>query len=405
MFPGNSEGYIARRSINDQHPGYSKPVPGKSEHRSSVRKKFLAGAIGVGLMSTMAIGSAGYAAYAALDKTVTLTVDGETRTMHTFANTVGEVLESEELGIGSRDMLSPQPDRELRDGTEISVRYARPLTVTVDGETSKHWVTALDVDAAMRQLDIRSSGAAVSVSRSKRIDRDGLDFEVRTPKRFTVVADGDKKPVTAPVLTVSEALDAADLKLDEHDTVTPKPKARISAGDTIRVRRIEKKIETRTVDLSYETIRKADGDLYEDETEVRTAGSKGEQRQRVRITIVDGKKKDVEILSRKTLDEPVARTVAYGTKERPSSGGNVGGDVDSLNWAALAECESGGNPQAVNPAGYYGLYQFSLPTWQSVGGSGNPTDASSDEQTYRAKLLYQKAGDGQWPVCGSNLYE
>ena len=369
-----------------------------------MRKKYLAGAIGVGLMSTMALGSAGYAAYAALDKTVTLTVDGRTRTMHTFANTVGEVLRKEELTVGSRDMLSPRPEQELRDGTEISVRYARPLTVTVDGETSKHWVTALDVDAAMRQLNIRDRGSDVSVSRSTRIDRTGLDFEVRTPKRFTVVADGDKAPVTAPVLTVSDALEAAETELGKHDTVTPKSGAKVSDGDTITVRRIEKKVKTRSVDLPYQTVRQADGDMYEGETEVRQSGSKGKQRQRVLITIVDGKKKDVEVLSRKTLDKPSDRTVAYGTKERPSYGRDVGGDADSLNWAALAECESGGDPTAVNPAGYYGLYQFSLSTWSSVGGSGNPTDASSDEQTYRAKLLYEKAGSGQWPVCGSNLY-
>ena len=39
-----------------------------------------------------------------------------------------------------------------------------------------------------------------------------------------------------------------------------------------------------------------------------------------------------------------------------------------------------------------------------MGGSGLPTNASSSEQTYRAQLLYQKAGAGQWPVCGRNLF-
>jgi hypothetical protein len=38
----------------------------------------------------------------------------------------------------------------------------------------------------------------------------------------------------------------------------------------------------------------------------------------------------------------------------PSRGGDR---VSRLNWRALARCESGGNPRAVNPAGYYGLYQ------------------------------------------------
>ncbi|HSI80224.1 MAG TPA: transglycosylase family protein [Solirubrobacterales bacterium] len=68
---------------------------------------------------------------------------------------------------------------------------------------------------------------------------------------------------------------------------------------------------------------------------------------------------------------------------------------------AIAACESGGDPGAVNPAGYYGKYQFDLSTWQSVGGSGNPAAASEAEQDYRAGLLYSRAGASPWPVCGS----
>jgi len=67
---------------------------------------------------------------------------------------------------------------------------------------------------------------------------------------------------------------------------------------------------------------------------------------------------------------------------------------------AIAACESGGNPSAVNPAGYYGKYQFDMGTWQSVGGTGNPAQASEAEQDYRAQLLYERAGASPWPVCG-----
>jgi resuscitation-promoting factor RpfB len=72
-------------------------------------------------------------------------------------------------------------------------------------------------------------------------------------------------------------------------------------------------------------------------------------------------------------------------------------------WQKVAQCESSGNPRAVSPAGYYGLFQFDLQTWRSVGGSGNPINASAAEQLSRAKKLYAQRGASPWPVCGRYL--
>jgi LysM repeat protein len=72
-------------------------------------------------------------------------------------------------------------------------------------------------------------------------------------------------------------------------------------------------------------------------------------------------------------------------------------------WAKVANCESSGNPRAVNAAGYYGLFQFDTRTWRSVGGSGNPANASAAEQLMRAKKLYAQRGASPWPVCGRFL--
>jgi hypothetical protein len=67
---------------------------------------------------------------------------------------------------------------------------------------------------------------------------------------------------------------------------------------------------------------------------------------------------------------------------------------------AIAACESGGNPATDTGNGFYGKYQFTLSTWQAVGGSGNPARASESEQDRRAAALLAQAGPGQWPVCG-----
>jgi murein DD-endopeptidase MepM/ murein hydrolase activator NlpD len=100
------------------------------------------------------------------------------------------------------------------------------------------------------------------------------------------------------------------------------------------------------------------------------------------------KKADRDVRSSRSEDRPKA-----------SSGkANLSGA-----WAKVANCESSGNPRAVNAAGYYGLFQFDLQTWRSVGGSGNPAKASAAEQLMRAKKLYAQRGASPWPVCGKYL--
>ena len=48
-----------------------------------------------------------------------------------------------------------------------------------------------------------------------------------------------------------------------------------------------------------------------------------------------------------------------------------------------------------NRGHHFGGMQFNLSTWASVGGRGNPADASPSEQIYRAFLVWKRDG-GSW---------
>lgn len=104
---------------------------------------------------------------------------------------------------------------------------------------------------------------------------------------------------------------------------------------------------------------------------------------------------------RRAAAAAAARQSQAAPSSSSSSGGGtiVGGDV----WARLAQCESGGNPATNTGNGFYGMYQFTLSTWQSVGGSGLPSNASAAEQTKRAQMLQARSGWGQWPACARKL--
>ncbi len=63
----------------------------------------------------------------------------------------------------------------------------------------------------------------------------------------------------------------------------------------------------------------------------------------------------------------------------------------------IAQCESGGDPRAINPNGHYGKWQFSQSTWESVGGTGRPDQASEAEQDKRAAILWNGGkGASHW---------
>ncbi|PXY30992.1 transglycosylase family protein [Prauserella muralis] len=75
--------------------------------------------------------------------------------------------------------------------------------------------------------------------------------------------------------------------------------------------------------------------------------------------------------------------------------------ADSVNWDAIAQCESGGNWSINTGNGYYGGLQFSQSTWEAYGGSGNPANASREQQIAVAERVLDGQGIGAWPVCGA----
>ena len=74
--------------------------------------------------------------------------------------------------------------------------------------------------------------------------------------------------------------------------------------------------------------------------------------------------------------------------------------ASSVNWDAIAQCESGGNWGISTGNGYSGGLQFTPSTWRANGGWGSPNGASRDEQIRVAENVLHSQGIGAWPVCG-----
>ena len=343
----------------------------------------------------------GGVAVAGAHKVVTLDVDGEVQQVSTFAGAVRGLLADQDLVIGEHDAVTPDATSPLADGATVVVRSGKQLTFQVDGEETTVWSTALTADEAIAVLQARGSSVALLPSRSSG-GRAELPVDLSVRGQVDVVADGLTQTLTA-AQGLDEALASLDLTVGELDRIQVH-RSTETGRLTVLLQRVV--VAEEAVAVPVETAERATDALYKGQRRTATDGVPGERTQVFSVTRVDGEEESRELLSDELTTPPVDKVIEVGTKARPvaapaaSSGAVVSGDV----WAALAQCESGGNPKAVSSSGrYYGLYQFSLSTWQSVGGSGLPTDASADEQTARAQALQARSGWGQWPACSTKL--
>ena len=351
----------------------------------------------------LAVAAAGVG-YAAMSKTITLSLDGKTRQVHTFGDNVGDVLKSQGVSLTSHDAVAPSTESSVADGSTISVKYGRPLDVKVDGSAHRYWVTATDVASALHQLGLRFGAASLSASRSAEIGRSGMDLSVITPKTVSVKLAGAKKQQkTLTALTVRDALRQLGVKADGNDKVRPGLGTLLRDGDTLvltKVRVVQRKAIEK---LGYSTEKKSDSSLYSDQSQVVRPGQPGSRRVIYRIVFENGKVAHRNTVRVTVLHQPVNEIVKIGTKSRPAPApAPVTSSSGSGVWDRIAACESGGNWAANTGNGYYGGLQFSLGTWRSYGGSGRPDQNSREAQIAIAeKVRAAEGGYGAWPVCGA----
>ncbi|MFD3332345.1 ubiquitin-like domain-containing protein [Streptomyces sp. NPDC058700] len=391
-------------------PPVAPAVPGQGSRaatRRAARRRKASGPAGEGLRRlvpqalVVAFLAGGTSAFVADDKAVRLSVDGVPRTFHTFADDVDELLADQGLAVGAHDIVAPAPGEALTSGDEVVVRYGRPVALTLDGQRRQVWTTARTVEGALRQLGVRAEGAYLSVSRGAPISRRGLALDVRTERTITFLADGRERTVRTNAATVREALAEAGITLSGQDATSVTPDSFPRDGQTVAVLRITGSRQVREEAVPYAVERTRDPDLFAGTEVVERQGVTGVRRVTYSIRTVNGVRQKPRRTAEEIVREPVNRKVRVGTRRLPAS---VAG-ADGLDWDALAACESGGRPGAVDPSGTYGgLYQFDPGTWRSLGGSGVAQNAPAAEQTFRAKKLYVQRGASPWPHCGRRLY-
>lgn len=392
----------------------------------------------------------GTGAVVTMNKPVTLDVNGQSEEVRTFGGTVGDVLDSRDLDIEKRDKVKPGVDKKISRDMTITVNTAKKLSLSVDGKESDEWTNANTVGQALADLGVDAKGADLNAKPNQKLKEQGNDIDVTTAKDITIVADGKDHKVSAAAETAKEALGETKLKLDKDDFMSVPLSSKVSDGQVLTVNRVKNDTVKEKEAIKAKTETKKSDSLYQGETKVEEEGKDGQKQVSYKVKTVNGEQVKKEKKDEKVLSEPKAKVVIEGTKkkeapeapaEKPddsdngsdagtgdggsddgsggsddgdkSTGGggsgSGGGDMSTQEikdmlggpgskWYQVAKCESEFNPKAVNQSNHahFGLFQFKLQTWQNMGGSGNPVDASPQEQFDRAKKLQREAGWSQW---------
>jgi uncharacterized protein YabE (DUF348 family) len=358
------------------------------------RKHLTAGLAGVVVLAvaTTTVG------YRMMTDQVTLTVDGKSEKVRTFAHTVGDVLDDKGIHLGAHDAVLPSADSPLVDGSEITVRYGRQLRVAVDGHPRTYWTTATTVSSALGELGMRYPNAALSTSRSATIDREGMALQIATPKPIRVkIGKGRAHRRVVAAFDGRDALRRLGVTYDANDKVTPRAGHLLRKGDKVVLTRVG--VSTRSVkgeSIAFKTIRHEDSSMAQGTTRTERPGRAGVRDVTYRVIRHNGTVFKRIVLSQHVYTTPRPAIVTVGTKA-PAANYAGGSSV----WDRIAACESGGNWAANTGNGYYGGLQFSLGTWHAYGGSGRPDQHSRAEQIAVAeRVRAAEGGYGAWPVCG-----
>lgn len=228
-----------------------------------------------------------------------------------------------------------------------------------------------------------------TVERIKKINK--LDSDIIFPnQKLEVLVKGKYEVQKGDTLEkIAKKFDAKVADLKKWNKI--KSNKDLKAGKMIFVDKEEKQVVTQTAAQTPVTVQP----VVAQEAPVAHAPEQAPENPQVQV-----QQAPVQQVQQAAPAQPVVQQTAARQQAAPvQQAAPAGNSSMDAHLRVIAQRESGGNPSAVNPAGYYGLFQFSPSTWASVGGTGNPANASVEEQWKRARILYQTAGASQWSTA------
>lgn len=245
------------------------------------------------------------------EQRVTLAADGETRTIRTFAATVGSALERLGVEVGPDDVVLPSPGSEV--GTRIEVRRAKYVVVVLNGARRIERVTGRTVGEVLDELSITEHNAYLNPSPSSEVEA-GDEIVVSQPVEVTVEHDGVSQPVVTNVLTAGALLRQMGVTLGPHDRVEPSIIAYPASQTTIKVVRVREVVERVDGKIPFKRVTQKSDRLEYGIRKVSQSGVDGVLGRYYRVVYEDGRIQSKTYLRREVIKEPREEITLLGTK-------------------------------------------------------------------------------------------
>jgi uncharacterized protein YabE (DUF348 family) len=170
-------------------------------------------------------------------KTVTIQVDGKSRSLTTYSWTVRGALHAAGIQFHEGDEISPAPDQRLVNGEQISLRHAVPISILADGRFHQF-------NSAKRTPEELLTEAGISFNPADRILLDGLAAQSTTPlepgmkhslqivraRRIELQVGSKTTILYSSAATLGQALNQAGISWQVADHLVPGPETPLT-GD------------------------------------------------------------------------------------------------------------------------------------------------------------------------------
>jgi uncharacterized protein YabE (DUF348 family) len=327
---------------------------------------------------------------------VIVTHDGAEQTVPSNAPTVGALLNKLHITLHQGDIVEPSPSAHINTNDfRINILRAVPVEITEDTTKTFTFSAAATPRAIAQQSGINLYPEdEVTATPSPNLTAGGAIGEtvnIKPSIPISLILYGTPIETRSASDTVGEMLSEKHIVLRNGDTVQPTAVTPITPNEQVFILHKGTEIVTSTQPIPEGVQTINDASLSEGTTAIQQQGSPGT----LLITYQVNEKTGAKIqLQSVEVSPPVTEIEAIGTAP-------VTGTLGT--WlSALRDCESGGNYQDDTGNGYYGAYQFSLGTWERLGLSGLPSDASPSVQDQAIVANTNKSGGGiasQNPGC------